>query len=458
MEPKRGGFEELRDIARSRPITRREFTIRALAMGFAAASIPTLLAACGVAPDSSEAASDAPGAPSPSGAGGAVTTIKVLSWTWEESGRNTAWRNLVADFHAAQSEIRVEEAGFPYGQYEDALTTQLQAGGIDGDIITSTPALAVRLMKAEQFLPLDEAMTGIPELTGASDFLKQDGVLYGAPVILVPLGNIYNTDLFDAAGVSAADNLDDWVTISEQLTKRPDQFGIFSPNDAVDSATNFLLFSSWALAFDSAWATGSTPALTSDGILQTVDYFKKMYDVGMPQDLDYGSGLNLAYADRIAQITGPSALGTVIEANAPGALEHWRSQPCPWPSKKGLTNVIPLSVNVNSVNAEAAMEFINFAMQPAHLGKLMEDSLDFFPPYEPNPVSQEYLDAIEWADGFIQIDPVGTPALLGDFTAKANEFSDIVWSATAQVLSNSMSTADAMAAAQEQAEALAETL
>jgi hypothetical protein len=258
--------------------------------------------------------------------------------------------------------------------------------------------------------------------------------------------------------VSPATSLDEWVTISEKMTKRPDQFGMFTPTDAADPATNFLLLSTWSLAYDAAWATGSTPTLTSNEIIQTIELLKRLYDVAMPQGLDYGAGLNLAYADRIAQIIGPSAIGTVIEANVPGALEHWSSTPGPWPSKKGLTNVIPISLNAQSPNIEAAKEFIGFAMQPEHLGKLMEDSLDFFPSYLPNPVSEEYLAGLVWAEGFTQVDPVGTPALLGDFTAKANEFSDIVMTSVLQVLTDESPVGDAMAAAQVKAEALAKTL
>lgn len=137
------------DAARRGARDRSPLTRRAFLTGIAATAGGAILAACGGggATDTPKpAATNAPVASSVSGATSAATTgtgttsapaqaaknattIKYLTWWWAETGRNTAWRNLVSKFHAAQNDVRIQEVGFPFSEWSQQITTQLAGGG-----------------------------------------------------------------------------------------------------------------------------------------------------------------------------------------------------------------------------------------------------------------------------------------------------------------------------------------
>jgi len=54
---------------------------------------------------------------------------------------------MMAKFNKSQSKYKVVWTGWPANQYEDHVNTQVQAGGIDADVMTLIPDLAARLVK-----------------------------------------------------------------------------------------------------------------------------------------------------------------------------------------------------------------------------------------------------------------------------------------------------------------------
>ena len=78
---------------------------------------------------------------------------------------------------------------------------------------------------------------------------------------------------------------------------------------------------------------------------------------------------------------------------------------------------------------------------------------------QPSAARKEYLDALEWLkpgyDGVTYVTPFD---VVGDFVYNFNEFGQIVITNFADVLTAGKSVEDAMAAAQTQAEALAERI
>ncbi len=76
----------------------------------------------------------------------------------EEPGRQEAWRFLVEKFHSEQNEIRVEEAGWPFNEFTNNIVIQLQSGELEGEVISTTPDLVLRLLQAGVLEPLNPAL------------------------------------------------------------------------------------------------------------------------------------------------------------------------------------------------------------------------------------------------------------------------------------------------------------
>ena len=101
---------------------------------------------------------------------GEPTTIRYMTWFWNEPGRAEAWRFMIDKFHNAQSEIRIEEGDAPFADFTNNVIVQLQAGELEGDLIQTTPDLVLRLLRAEQLEPLQDVLeaNNITTLSGPS--------------------------------------------------------------------------------------------------------------------------------------------------------------------------------------------------------------------------------------------------------------------------------------------------
>ena len=396
--------------------------------------------------------------PNPPPSGGKVT-VKLLSWFWWEPGRKDAWRFVIDRFHQSQNDIRIEEAGWNFDDYTNRIIVQLQSGKIDGDMIQTTPDLVLRLLKAGQLEPIESvvAAAGVTNLSSAHDFIKDaSGHLYGLDMVSVAFGNLYNSALYTAAGIQdPAQNIDDWIDQIGRLTNRDaGQYGIYSPHLLSEAEGFWFRLQEWALPYDGTWANGKTPMATSDPIIKGLKLFKTMYDVGMPQGMDGATAVKAFSDGQIASQLAESAVVNVYKTNNPDTYQNLRSVVPPWPSRKSLVRIHPLTVNAQSPNKDAAKQFLTFLYTKENYQQLLQRALDVIPAY-PDGMSPDYLASLPWVSGYQSVNALSPTVLLGDFIYNNQEFGQIVITHFQDSLVNDVPVEDAMGAAQVELEALA---
>jgi ABC-type glycerol-3-phosphate transport system substrate-binding protein len=393
---------------------------------------------------------------------GAKINVKLLSWFWWEPGRRDAWRFVIDRFHQSQSDIRIVESGWEFADFTNRIVVQLQSGKIDGDMIQTTPDLVLRLFKAGQLEPIDSAVTaaGIADLSTAHDFIRDSsGRLYGLDTVSVAFGNLYNSALYSAAGIQEpAQSLDDWVDQVARLTNRDaGQYGIYSPHLLSESESFWFRLQEWALPYDGTWAVGKTPMVTSDPIIKGLKLFKTMYDIGMPQGMDGATAVKAFSDGQIASQLAESAVVNVYKTNNPDVYNDLRSVPPPWPSRKSLVRIHPLTVNAQSPNKEAAKQFLGFLYRQENYRELLQRALDVIPAY-PAGMSPDYVATLPWVSGYQAVNALSPTVLLGDFIYNNQEFGQIVITHFQDSLVNNVPVEDAMGAAQVELEALSQRL
>ena len=437
---------KIRDLA-GKPLTRRDVlkTTGAVAAGGLAA---------GLHPKASKVFA------APTVLQGEPETIRYMTWFWNEPGRAEAWRFMIEKFHAAQSEIRVEEGGGPFDEFTNNVVVQLQAGELEGDLIQTTPDLALRLLRAEQLEPLQEVLeaNNITTLSKAHDYITVDGNVYGLDVVTVVFGLLYNSSLFEKDNVQLPTNVDEWVEVSKQLTRRPDQFGIFSDHLLSEPESFWFTLQEWAMPYDGVWATGLTPQVTSEPILNALKLYKTMYDNAFPQGVDQAAARQLWGNQQIAQQLIVSALVNVYKAEAPEFYANIRSMTLPWESKKSIARIHPITVNVNSDKKDAAKEFVKFLYAPENYRDLLTKQLDVIPAYDVGGL-ETYFAELHWlSPGYENINYTTPPDIMGDFIFNNQEFGQVVITRFQEVLTANRPVEEAMADAQEELEALAERI
>jgi ABC-type glycerol-3-phosphate transport system substrate-binding protein len=398
-------------------------------------------------------------APPPSGG---TTHVKLLSWFWWEPGRRDAWRYVIDRFHQAQNDIRIEEAGWNFDDFTNRIIVQLQSGKIDGDMIQTTPDLVLRLLKAGQLEPIESVLdaAGVTNLSSAHDFIRDSaGHLYGLDMVSVAFGNLYNSAMYAAAGIQdPAQTIDDWIDQVGRLTNRDEgRYGIYSPHLLNEVEAFWFRLQEWALPYDGMWATGTTPLVTSEPIINGLKLFKTMYDIGMPQGMDGATAVKAFSDGQIASQLAESAVVNVYKTNNPAVYNDLRSVPPPWPSRKSLVRIHPLTVNAQSPNKDAAKQFLTFLYRPENYRELLQRALDVIPAY-PEGMSPDYVATLPWVSGYQSVNALSPTALLGDFIYNNQEFGQIVITHFQDTLVNNVPVEESMGAAQVELEALAQRL
>jgi len=433
-------------------ISRREF----LKVG-ATATAGALVAGAGV--KGAQAATTTLPRQAPAVLQGAKTELKFLTWFWTEPGRNDAWRAMIKKFHAAQNDIHINESGYGENDYFKQILIEAKSGKIDGDLFTETPDGFLRLMKAGHTISLEDVVkkAGVT-LSKAQDMLRKDGEVNGLDIVTVRFGLVYNKAMLDKAGLGEPKNIDDWVASAKTLTKRPDQFGIYSPHLASEPFTVWFILQQWAVLFDGVWAKGKTPLLTSEQVIKGVKLFKTMYDNAMPQGTDSGTANKLFASSKIAQHMVVSAAVNQWKTGTddPHFYDNLRSAKPFWPGGKGITRIHPVCVNANTekVKQDAAKEFLSWLYKKENYQELLERCLDVIPAIEGG-IRPEYRATLPWADGYDATTAITVPEVLGDFVLYNDELGQVVIPHLEEILAGSKSVEDAMGEAQKEAEELA---
>ncbi len=392
----------------------------------------------------------------------APQTINLMSWFQFEPGRNTAWFQLIKDFHASQNDYRIKWTGWGAESFTSHVLTQQASGGISADVITLIPDLAYRLVQGGALEPIDDivaklTIAGKPAVpTPAHNFLRKDGHLYGISTVEVPFAVVYNKQLTDKAGITKlATNPAQWKTQLHALTHKPNQFGIWQPNSPSEIFGWWFQLQNYCLMYDTLWATGKKSLVNSPKIVAALEVWLEQYKNTMAVGATDAVANKLFGNGQIAETLNVSAAVNIYKASAPKIFPHIRSAPPPWASKKSLSRLHPLSIVKGTSKMDGAKAFAQFMYDPVNNAKLMELCLDVVPTYTQSlavPGVKQFLASQFWAKGYQEIVHVPFPTCEGDFIAHDTEFGNIVTQNFEQALFGNVTVQAAMDAAQQQIE------
>src|ERR1700753_3906673 len=211
-------------VPAAKQLSRRNFF--QLCCGLAAAGAgASLLSACSSSGSSTKSSGS-------SGSSGGKTTLTLMSWEQFEVAEKAAWFKVINEFEAAHPNITVKWVGWPFATYDQNVVTQAEAGSVNADVVMCPPELASALItKFNMCVPLqsitdDLNLTPIP----AHEQFMNGSNLEGLGIIDVPFALTYDQALLKKAGFSAPPTtLDEWLTQAEELTERPNTFGVAPP-------------------------------------------------------------------------------------------------------------------------------------------------------------------------------------------------------------------------------------
>jgi multiple sugar transport system substrate-binding protein len=305
--------------------------------------------------------------------GSAPVTLKWALWDWDKVA---FYKPLIEAYTAKHPNVKFEHIDLGSQDYTQMISTQLTGGSTDIDIVTikDVPGYA-NLVRAGNIAPLNDFMTSqkieAAPYGGLIEEMTVDGKVYALPFRSDFWVVYYNKDIFDKAGVKYPTNDMTWKQFDEIAEKLKGGFGA--------NKTYGALLHTWR-------STVQLPGI-QDGKQTLVDgeyaFLKPWYERALALQK---SGAIPSYASLKTSNTHYSALffngtigmlpmgtwfiGTQIAKVKSGESKsvNWGIVKFPHPEgvEAGTTaaQISGLSVNTNSKQKEAALDFIKFASGP----------------------------------------------------------------------------------------------
>jgi ABC-type glycerol-3-phosphate transport system substrate-binding protein len=227
-------------------------------------------------------------------------------------------------------------------------------------------------------------------------------------------------------------------------------------NSVADGADWWNQLQNFPLAYGGAWAKGKTLQFTSAPVVNSMKYWVELLTKGGPKGSSEAAITKLWESDRIAMNLNVAAGLNSLKTLAPKLYPNLRSAPPPWPGKKAIARLHPVTVLKSSKNQDAAMELVKWMVTPKNLYAVTTTNGYPIIPYsnfgQYEPAYATYLKTTPWMSGYLATNYVGEVDILGDYTVVYSQIGEIIIKAMANAVSGGQSVESALAAAQKQAQ------
>ena len=241
------------------------------------------------------------------------------------------WEQLVKDFEAANSTIKVRLEVQSWENIFDVVRTKVQ-GGTAPDILeldSSGPAYGKEdlLYEADEIVSERTLSDIVPAFVESAAI---DGVAYGVPTVASTRALFYNKDLFAQAGIAEPpttwDELLDAARKISALGGGVYGYGMPLGKEEAQGETSI-----WTYGAGGSWGDGSKITVDTPEATEALDFMKRMIDEGATQPdpgaTDRTPLMNVFIQGKIGMIEGlPPVVGQVKVKN-PGL--NWGVAPSP---------------------------------------------------------------------------------------------------------------------------------
>jgi multiple sugar transport system substrate-binding protein len=308
--------------------------------------------------------------------------VDITFTMWGAPEELAVWQAVVDDFHTANPNITVKVDVSDWDSYWTKLNT-LIAGGTPPDVFAMDAPLFLDWQSRGALLNLQPYIDATPGFLDGfypqtlSAYKTADGY-YGLPRDFQTIVLFYNKDMFDSAGVEypTADwTYDDLLAAAKKLTLDKDNDGKIDQYGFWTDTWDMELFWSeaiWAYGGDIISADHTKTLIGEDGARDAWAFIDSLYKEGvMPTPTAAGE-----FGDDLFQ-SNMAAMTTIGHWAVPGYVQAGiKFDVAPMPKgpagQATSVNSAGFVISKDSKNADAAFEFIKFALSEAGQKKLAQ--------------------------------------------------------------------------------------
>ena len=297
---------------------------------------------------------------------------EVEFWTMQLQPDFTDYFNrVISEFEVENPGITVRWVDVPWGDMQSKILTAVSAGTAP-DVVNLNPDFASQLASKEAWLPLDERIPTEDKSLYLSKIWNANtlnGESFGIPWYLTTRVTLYNTDLFEAAGLTEPPTTYEELAIAarqiKEATGKHAFFISFVPEDAADVLQSFVQMGV-SLVDQNGNAAFNTPE--GKAVFQ---YWTELYQQELlPREVltqGHRRAVELYQAGETAILAAGAEFLSTIEKNAPDIATATASSP-QISGATGKKNVAVMNLVIpRSTDApEAALKFALYVTNDAN--------------------------------------------------------------------------------------------
>jgi len=345
------------------------------------------------------------------------TTVKF--WSHVNVAWNDSWKALIADFEAANPDIKIEYTQFPYDEMSAKTQTALMAGEAGADVyevwggwMLDFAAAGARAEMPAELLG-DIADDCYEPVLGS---MTVDGKVYGAPLELnIEYGGLMvNKTLFEEAGLAYPTTWEEVMSIAKQVAVKDGETmtmrGLeFAGNDGLFFIWQALILQMGGELFDAEGKLNLNTEIAAEALAELVSWIAEDGVTNLDtntgaQGIDMHGFLGIDECFMVQR--GPWAISDVVASYGGVLGETFDYIPQPaffegveqkWAAETGWY----LAIAEKSEVKDAAWKFVEFVMQPENLVK-HNLACDQIPPRKSVANSAEYIEAKPYMENVLE--------------------------------------------------------
>jgi multiple sugar transport system substrate-binding protein len=319
----------------TRSFSRRQF-LAAVAQGGVAATVGSLLAACGPSASVPQAPAPAATAAKPAAAAPAAQagpggfsgggTLRLLVRSHFVPAYDTWLDKWAADW-GTKNKVEVQVDHILSGELAAKIAAEVAAGG--GHDIYGLTRNGEPLLYRDQMVDVSDLANQVGEAHGGWIPLGEtlglsEGTWHAVPEYFIDFPALYRKDLFDANGLAPVDTYDDLMKAGTLLKAKGNPIGI-AINQKSNDASNSWTCALWGFGASTVAPDGKTVALNSPETRAMLSYAVELYTKAMTSEVlswdDTGNNLLLA-SGRGPWIQNPISALRTIEKDSPDLAKN----------------------------------------------------------------------------------------------------------------------------------------
>lgn len=308
-------------------------------------------------------------------------TIRLQDWHLAEKAWGAFERTMVDDFKRANPNVEVELDAVPYGETLNKFLAQTKAGQ-PADVVYAADAHTVQYLEAgyildlAPYMKLDSDFTADKFNEAAMKSITRGDKVFAIPNAATPVLLVYNTEMFQKAGLDPNRPPKTWEEFQEAAIKltrkdtsgRSVQWGYAPHGKKVIGSMYRLINWFWENDADILTPDNKAAALNSPEGVEAFTFLVELgtkHKVFPPQatDIDPGGARSLLAKQQVAMLSGFLGGRAPVITENPAMKDKQAFAPLPTRKKKAnALNTEYWTVSAQTKNPEVAFNFVKHMM------------------------------------------------------------------------------------------------